>query len=419
MKRKNVILLAIVWLLVMVSVVASAVTLLASGNGLQRGHWVSRDEYAIIERYSRLEEVRKSLIEGFYQEVNDEKLITGALKGMMASVDDPYTFYYTPDEMEKYRQQSSSEYSGVGLLIQNNSDGYIEIIRVFPDGPADAAGAVAGDLILEVDGTQVSGSSPRALNEAVSLMKGEDGTGVSLTVLRNGDEIKLRLIRGEVSTSSVSCEMLEERIGYIGIYQFSGDVVSAFETALKELLDRKVEGLVIDLRNNPGGILDDVVAVADSMLPEGVIVYTKDREGVREDYYSDEEFVDLPLTVLINDMSASAAEIFAAAVQDFDRGTVIGRKSYGKGIVQTVVQFEDDGAGMQYTSSSYFTPSGMNIHGIGVTPDITVNDPEGFVSYSGITDLENDVCLQTAVDVLMEEIEGANQNDTELLAEVS
>lgn len=408
MKQKNVILLAIVWLLVMVSVVASAVTLLASGRGLQRAHWVSRDEYAIIERYSRLEEVRKSLAEGFYQEVSDEKLITGALKGMMASVDDPYTFYYTPDEMEKYRQQSSSEYSGVGLLIQNNSEGYIEIIRVFSGGPADAAGALAGDLILEVDGIQVSGSSPKTLNEAVSLMKGEDGTGVSLTVLRNANEIELNLTRGEVSTSSVSCEMLEDRIGYIGIYQFSGDVVSAFETALKDLLDQKAEGLVIDLRNNPGGILDDVVAVADSMLPEGVIVYTKDREGVREDFYSDGKFVDLPLTVLINDMSASAAEIFAAAVQDFDRGSIIGRKSYGKGIVQTVVQFEDDGAGMQYTSSSYFTPSGMNIHGIGVTPDITVDDADGFISYSGITDLENDVCLKTAIDVLMKEIEGAN-----------
>jgi len=406
MKQKNVILLAIVWLLVMVSVVASAVTLLASGGGPQRSRWVSREEYALIERYSRLEEVRTRLAEGYYQEVSNEVLMTGALKGMMASVGDPYTFYYTPEEMEKHRQQSSSEYCGVGLLIQNNSEGYIEIIRVFADGPADAAGALVGDMIIRVDGTMVSGSSPETLNEAVSMMKGEADSEVRITVLREGREMELSVVRGDVNASNVSWEVLEDGIGYICIYQFSGDAVSAYEQALKELRTQDVEGLVVDLRNNPGGVLDDVVAIADMMLPEGVVVYTEDREGARESFYSDAECVELPLVVLINDMSASASEIFAAAVQDFDRGTIMGEKSYGKGIVQTVIQFDEDGAGMQYTSSSYFTPSGKNIHGIGVTPDFLMDDIPA--SYSGIADLENDVLLRTAVDVLLKEIEGEN-----------
>lgn len=404
MKRKNALILAIVWLLVMVSVVASALTLLASGKSSERTRWVSREEYEMIERYARLEDVRSRLSEGYFQEVTDEDLLTGAIRGMMASVDDPYTFYYTPGEMEEYDQQSGSAYKGVGLLIQNNSDGYIEIIRVYADGPADRAGAQVGDLILRVDGIKVSGSSPKTLNEAVSMMKGEGGSEVQLTVSRDGEEHELLIVRGEVNVSNVTWQLLDHQIGYINIFQFTGDDVSAYEAALEGLQAQGMRGLVVDLRNNPGGILDDVVAIADKMLPEGLVVYTQDRSGKREDYYSDGAYVDLPLAVLINDMSASASEIFAAAVQDHDRGIIIGEKSYGKGIVQTVVHFDDDGAGMQYTSSSYFTPSGSSIHGIGVTPDILVAGEDGFVSYSGIPDVENDVQLQVAVETLLNEI---------------
>ena len=406
MKQKNALILAIVWLLVMVSVVASALTLLASGKSSERMRWVSREEYEMIERYARLEDVRSHLAEGYFQEVDEDALMTGALKGMMASLEDPYTFYYTPDEMQKHNQQSGSAYEGVGLLIQNNSDGYIEIIRVYKDGPADEAGAQVGDLILRVNGAQVSGATPKTLNNAIALMKGEAGSELVLEISRNGERHELTIVCGEVNVSNVSWELFDDQIGYINIFQFAGDDVTAFETALEDLQARDVRGLVVDLRNNPGGILDDVVAIVDGLLPEGLIVYTEDRAGKREDFYSDDACIDLPITVLINDMSASASEIFAAAVQDHDRGTIVGEKSYGKGVVQTLIQFEDDGAGMQYTSSSYFTPSGASIHGIGVTPDILVAAEDGFVSYSGIPDVENDVQLQVAVDVLLKEIKG-------------
>ena len=404
MKQKNVLILAIVWLLVMVSVVASALTLLASGKSSERTRWVSREEYEMIERYARLEEVRRHLTNGYFQELDETELMTGALKGMMASVNDPYTFYYTPDEMLKHNQQSANVYKGVGLLIQNNSDGYIEIIRVYTGGPADQAGAQVGDLILRVDEKKVSGLNPQTLNEAVALMKGEDGSQVQLTVSRDGEEHVLSIHRGEVNVSNVSWQMLENGIGYINIFQFTGDDATAFNAALEQMQAEGARGLIVDLRNNPGGILDDVVAIVDKILPEGLIVYTQDREGKREDFYSDAACIELPMAVLINDMSASASEIFAAAVQDHDRGYIIGEKSYGKGIVQTLVQFEEDGRGMQYTSSSYFTPSGISIHGIGVTPDILVDDEDGYVSYSGIPDLEKDVQLQVAADTLLKEI---------------
>lgn len=408
MKQKNVLILAIVWLLIMVSVVASAVTLLASGKSFELTRWVSREEYEMIERYSRLEDIRLRLVDGYFQDVNEEALLTGALKGMMASVHDPYTFYYTPEEMQKHNQQSGNAYKGVGLLIQNNSDGNIEIIRIYADGPADKAGAKVGDLILRVDGIRVSGANPQVLNDAVALMKGADGSEVILTVSRNGIEQELSIIRGDVNVNNVTWQMLGEGVGYINIFQFTGDVVAAFESALEELQSRGAHGVVIDLRNNPGGVLDNVVAIADRVLPAGIIVYTEDRQGVREDFYSDEFCVDMPLTVLINDMSASASEIFAAAVQDHNRGTLVGEKSYGKGIVQTVIEYEEDGAGMQYTSSSYFTPSGESIHGVGVTPDIIVSSEDGYVSYSGIPDIERDVQLQVAVETLMKEIEEEN-----------
>lgn len=408
MKKKNALILAGVWLLIMVSIVASTLTLLISNHGDEGSLWVSRREFEMIERYSRLEEVRKTLTEEYYQELDEDALITGALQGMMAAVQDPYTFYYTPEEMQAYNQQSSAGYSGVGFLLQNNRNGEIEVIRVYSGSPADHAGVKVGDLILRVDGALVSGESQTAFNEAVAQMKGEDGTQVVLTLKRGDVTLDAEIVRGSVSVSNVSCSMLFGGVGYINIYQFTGDDVEAFAQALSSLQKAEAQGLVIDLRSNPGGMLDDVVAIADLLLPEGVVVYTQDRAGGRVDYYSDAEYVDLPIAVLINDMSASAAEILAAAVQDFNRGTIVGEKSYGKGIVQSVVQFEEDGAGMQYTSSSYYTPSGRSIHGVGVTPDLQVENESDFIIDPDDPDIEQDAQLQAAVDAVIADIQKGN-----------
>ena len=401
MKGNRTLILIMVWLLVMVSVVASTATLLASdGVGTL---WVGREEKALLERYARLEQVRSILSEKYYQEVDDDLLMEGAIRGMMAALEDPYTFYYTPGEMEVQKSQSSGEYKGVGMLVQGNDEGYIEVIRVYEGGPADATGLLAGDILLKVEDAPVYGATAQLLNEAVALLKGEDGSSVTLTADRGGAQMEFTLIRGDVHISNVAFSMLEGHIGYIAIFQFSGNAVEGFQNALDALQDQGAEALIVDVRNNPGGVLDDVVDIADALLGEGCVVTTRNREGGRRDYYSDGDHCDLPLAVLANGMSASASEILAAAVQDHERGTVIGEKTYGKGIVQTLVTFEEDGAGMQYTSECYFTPDGKDIHGVGVTPDVEISAQEGFSNYTGIPDPENDLQLRAAMELLRAE----------------
>ena len=405
MKNKTAAVLVVLWLLVMVGVAASTATLLLSGKGTSGSFWVSAEGRAMIERYDRLETVRRELMESYYREIDEETLINGAIKGMMASLEDPYTYYYTSEEMAHHNEETSGAYHGLGILIQNNSDGRIEILRVYQDSPAEKAGLKVGDCILMVNDHRVSGASAQTLEEAVSLMKGEDGAEIRLQLLRGSEIVNLSPICGSVSVSNVSWSVMDDAIGYINIFQFSGNAVSGFESAMEALQDSGVKGLVIDLRNNPGGILDDVVAIADHLLGKGTVVYIEDRAGSRTDYYSDDQYWDIPLAVLVNDMSASASEILAAAVQDLDRGTVVGTNTYGKGVVQTVISFEDEGDGMQYTSAAYFTPSGRSINGVGVAPDVTVENENGYNAYSGEPKTENDAQLRAAVEILKSEME--------------
>lgn len=392
MKKRNALLLAMMWVLVIACTAGATTVLLLSGRVGRVGE--------LLSRYARLEAIRSTLVEDYYQEVDEDALIEGAIRGMMYALEDPYTFYYTPDELQRHDAQSEGVYSGLGILVQKNADGEIEIIRVYEGGPADAAGAQAGDRIVAVDGVAVSGGSVEELSDAVDRMRGEDGSAVELQLRREDALLELTLIRGDVHVSNVNLAVLEGNIGYIEICQFSGDDVEGFRAAMEELQAENVRGLVVDLRNNPGGLLTDVVEIADLLLPEGDVVYVENRAGERVTYSSDAEYWDVPLVVLINDMSASASEILAAAVQDFDRGALVGTRSYGKGIVQSLLVFESDGAGMQYTSATYYTPSGRCIHGTGVSPDIVAEAPEGYYNLTGVPDPENDVQLKAALEQL-------------------
>ena len=392
MKKRNALLLAMMWVLVIACTAGATTVLLLSGRVGRVGE--------LLSRYARLEAIRSTLVEDYYQEVDEDALIEGAIRGMMYALEDPYTFYYTPDELQRHDAQSEGVYSGLGILVQKNADGEIEIIRVYEGGPADAAGAQAGDRIVAVDGVAVSGGSVEELSDAVDRMRGEDGSAVELQLRREDALLELTLIRGDVHVSNVNFAVLEGNIGYIEICQFSGDDVKGFRAAMKELQAENVRGLVVDLRNNPGGLLTDVVEIADLLLPEGAVVYVENRVGERITYSSDAEYWDVPLVVLINGMSASASEILAAAVQDFDRGALVGTRSYGKGIVQSLLVFESDGAGMQYTSATYYTPSGRCIHGMGVSPDIVMVAPEGYYNLTGVPDPESDVQLKAALEQL-------------------
>lgn len=376
MKNSKLRVMALIWGALMIAVIASTATLLVSGrlgNGEgQTRRWVTQAEYDTIQRYSRLEEVRQSLMKDYYRALEEDDLVLGAIRGMTGATGDPYTFYYTPEELERENEDTAGVYFGIGTLLQNTAEGEIEIVRVFPDSPAEAAGVHTGDVILAVDGVAVSGVDGRSYLEAVRRMRGSDKTQVTLTVRRGGERMAIPVTRGDVKISYASYQVLPGNVGYINIAQFTGDASQVFHEAIDSFRAAKVEGLVIDVRNNPGGLLDQVVSIADAVLPKGLIVYTQQRDGKRQDYYSDERFFDVPLTVLVNGMSASASEILAGAVQALGRGKVVGLKTYGKGIVQSLQTFQSDGAGMQLTTASYYDALDRCPQGVGVQPDVEV-----------------------------------------------
>lgn len=391
--------IAVMWIVVILLVCLN-VFVRASGDGdVSISRLVSEEEYEIIERYRRLEEVRETLAEEYYIPVDDETLITGAIRGMMDAIGDPYTFYYTPEEMAESNEQTAGVYHGVGMLVQL-SEGYIEIVRVYSDSPAEAAGLLAGDRIVAVDGTPVSGENAKALDEAVTLIQGEDGTAVEITVLRDGAEVTAEAVRAAVNISHVEYQILDGNIGYINILQFTGDDVTGFEEARSAFENAGVVGMVVDLRSNPGGLLTDVVAISDMLLPEGLVTYVEDRHGNRHEETSDAEYWDIPMTVLVNGMSASASELFTAAIQDYDRGTVVGTTTFGKGIVQTLITFSEDGAGMQYTTASYYSPNDRSIHETGVEPDVVVELSEDYDPSILTPDPANDNQLAVALEEL-------------------
>lgn len=394
---------ALIWAAVMIAVISSTVTLLASGKASQPSapdtRWVTQEEYDTIQRYSRLDEVRKTLETSYYEELDEDELVLGAIRGMTASIGDPYTFYYTPEELQRANENNSGLYHGIGVLLQNSGNGDIEIIRVYPGTPAEAAGVRVGDLIVAVDGEEVSGADGRTYNEAVNRIRGADATDeVTLTVLRGEETVDIPVTRGDVTVSYADYQMLPGDIGYISITQFTGDASAVFHEAVDAFKAQNARGLVIDLRNNPGGMLDEVVSIADELLPTGVIVYIKERDGNRQDFYSDEQMYDVPLVVLVNDMSASASEILASAVQAFDRGTLVGVNTYGKGIVQSLITYHDDEAGIQLTTSSYYDALDRCPQKVGVQPDIEVAlDAERLPAEP---DPESDNQLKTALDEL-------------------
>lgn len=411
MKRRVVIITAVVWMLVIVAVASSALTalVLSGSDGGSALRVVGEDEYEIIDRYRRLDEVRATLMNEYYQPLDEDELVLGAIRGMMSAVGDPYTLYYTADEMTAANEEFGGVYHGVGMLVQLTDDGAIEVARVYEDSPAEAAGVRMGDRIVAVDGVEVSGESAQTLNEAIDRIQGEDGTTVVLSVQRDGEILDLEVMRAEVSISYVEYQIINGDIGYINISQFSGNDVEGFQEAMSALQAAEVSGVIIDIRNNPGGLLTDVVEIADALLPEGLIAYVEDGHGNRTEYTSDADYWDVPLVVMVNGMSASASELLSAAIQDYDRGTIVGTTTYGKGIVQTLITFAEDGAGMQLTTASYYSPSGRSIHENGVEPDVTVELSEDCDLTVPSPNLENDNQLAAALEALQARIDVASE----------
>lgn len=367
-------------------------------------HVITQEEYETAQRYARLEEVYQRLMGEYYKELDSDTLVQGAIDGMMESVGDPYTFYYTPEDLAKMYEDHNGQYCGVGMLVSSDKQGRLVVLRVFKNSPAQTAGLLPGDVILSADGEAVSAETTETMSMATARIKGEAGTYVRLSVLRKEQTLELDIERNNVSVNRVEYQILDGNVGYLVLYEFFGDAVSGVREALNAFEEAGVRGIIFDVRSNTGGQLDICLDICDMVLPEGLIVYTEDRNGRRENYYSNADRCEIPMVVLVNEMSASASEIFAASIQDYGVAKIIGTKTFGKGIVQTQYEFPSDGAGMQLTTSRYFTPKGRSIHGEGVTPDVVVEMNDSYDASIYAPDMNNDNQLKTAYDVLLKEI---------------
>lgn len=340
-----------------------------------------------------------SLIESDYLgDVDEDALKEGLYKGYLEALGDPYSEYYDAEETAKFNENMSGEFSGIGVIMsQDQKSGLITMVQIYKDSPAMKAGLKERDILFKVDGKDVSG---RKLDEVVSDIKGKKGTKVELTVLRGEEREKVTttVVRDTIEVQTVEYEMMEDQIAYLAISEFDIVTYEQYKAALQDLEKQGMKGLVIDLRGNPGGSLDIVCEMLDLILPKGLLVYTEDKKGEKQEYTSDADYeYDVPMTVLINGSSASASEIFAGAVQDYERAEIVGTTSYGKGVVQSVYALKD-GTCVKLTVAEYFTPKGRSINEKGITPDVEVE-----YEYNE-ADPEADNQLDKAIEVLKQKM---------------
>ncbi len=356
---------------------------------------ISLEEYEQLLKYAELEEMRQIVNEYYYQEPDEQAMLDGAAMGLLYGLDDPYTFYYDVESFTKMWEEDEGEYAGIGIQIQADySTGLCTVTRVFLDSPAMEVGIRRGDILTRVDDLDVAAAN---LQDAVDIMRGEVGKTVNVQMMRGSELIDFVVTRAVVHTNWVNSCMLDEQIGYISLYEFSGDCAPTFSIQMDNLLAQGAKALVIDLRDNPGGWVDDAQKIADFFLPEGTLATLEYRDGTTE-YYNlttDGKEVDIPLVALINEFSASASEILSGALQDYDRATIVGVQSYGKGVVQYVLPIGSRGAGMQLTVAQYFTARGNEVHKVGITPDVTAEWPEDDQNMYQLGDL-NDAQLKVA-----------------------
>ena len=346
----------------------------------------------------------ESVIDKYYlNDVDEENVTENVYKGIMNGLDDPYSVYYTKKEYEKLQEETTGTYVGIGVSVRMDTDtGYIKVVKAFENGPAYKVGIKDGDYITKVKGKDVAG---KELENVIGDIKGEEGTTVDVTVYRASDDkyYDYTIKRANVDVPTIEYEMLDNQIGYIKVAEFDDITSSQYIEALNNLEKQNEKGLIVDLRDNPGGVLSVVVEMLNHMLPKGTIVYTEDKNGKGESYYSDGKHpFTKPLVVLVNGNSASASEIFTGAVKDYGIGTIVGTKTFGKGIVQRLFPL-DDGTAIKLTVSKYFTPNGTCIHGEGIKPDVEV-EYDASKQTGKEYNKEQDNQLQKAIEVMNEKI---------------
>ena len=338
----------------------------------------------------------------YVDDIDFEKLEEGIYDGMVNALGDPYTDYMTAEEFSNFLQDTEGEFYGIGVEVTTDiNDGSIKVISPIKNSPAEKAGILPDDRIIKVNGIDVSGEK---LDEAIKIIKGKEGTSVNVSIYRKlTNEIKnFDILREKINVVTIEDKILEDNIGYIQISSFKENTYEQFKKSYENLMNQNIKGLIIDVRNNPGGNLKIVEEITDMLIPEGTLVYTIDKEGNREDYISDENHIKIPLCVLVNGNSASASEVLSGAVQDTKTGKLVGTQTFGKGLVQGLYPLQD-GSGIKITIQKYYTPKGVCIQGEGITPDYIVELPDEF-KYQLRIDEKDDVQLKKAIEVINEQI---------------
>ena len=365
--------------------------------GLKLGD--SSREAVTSETEEKIAELKKLIDKNYLHDVDEEELQEGIYKGYISGLDDPYSVYYDEEETKSFYETTEGEYDGIGAVLSQNMDtGIITLVQIYDDSPAMKAGLQDEDILYKVDKEEVTGED---LTEVVSHIKGEKGTTVDITVLRGeeNEEVTVTVTRDTIQAQTVEYRMLEDNLGYIAVSEFDSVTYDQYQQALEDLQNQGMQGLIVDLRNNPGGNLSTVCDMLDLMLPEGLIVYTEDKDGNRQEMTSDDEHqFNLPMTVLMNGNSASASEIYAGAIQDYGLGKIVGTQSYGKGVVQQIFDLKD-GTCVKLTIAEYFTPNGRNINGEGITPDVEVE----YEKDENNSDADNQ--LEKAMEILKSELQ--------------
>ena len=352
-----------------------------------------------FKHLDKIIQVKDILTQRYYEGADENKLVESAVSGMASSLGDKYTAYYTKKQWSDLEQDLEGSYVGIGVRIKVDAAGLISIAEFFNGSSAKAEGMAVGDKIVKVDDKDVRKVDA---DSVINMIRGKEGTKVKLTIIRESDgkTLNFNVTREKIKVDNVTSKIISGNIGYISIRMFDMEVAKYFNDNLDKLLKAGIKGLIIDVRDDPGGYYEQVIAIADRLLPEATIVYTEDKNKVKDIKHSDKRSLELPLVILINGNSASASEILAGAIKDNNKGKLVGTKSYGKGLVQTSVTFKD-GSALKFTIQRYFTPSGVCIQGKGIEPNIEVklNDKFKGIPITSVPP-EEDEQLKKAVEVV-------------------
>ena len=369
-------------------------------QAIPSGETETSDSKALSAITDKMKLIEDEIDATFLYEVDYDKMGDEVYKAMVNALGDKYSTYYTVDEYKAMQASTSGTYAGLGALVSKDDDtGYIKIVSLFENSGALEAGIKEGDMVKAIEGQSVVDME---LTYATSIMKGEKNTQVNITMYRpsTGETWDLTVTRREIELKSVGSRMLDDGIGYIAVEQFEANTAGQFRKELESIKEQGAKAVIIDIRSNPGGLVNTVVNMCDALLPKGLVVYTEDKNGRRSEYTSSSNCDDIPIAVLVDGDSASASEIFAGAMQDYERGPVIGTQTYGKGIVQTIVPLKD-GTALKLTVSTYYTPKGRCIHGTGIEPDIIVEYDEEKASTG---EWRDDTQVMAAYEYLLEKI---------------